>query len=101
MSEIPRGHLGQRILSTLLDLYLSFVSFCGLIGTVGTIYFGYGYRDDLKDLLMVIRFNPETHQHLSDVELQRLSPGNLAVPNVEEDTGYRGATTSSDNARPR
>lgn len=38
----------------LLDLYLSFLSFCGLIGMVGTINFGYRYRDDLKDLLTSI-----------------------------------------------
>lgn len=54
MSEMPREHLGQRILSMLLDLYLSFLSFCGLIGMVGTINFGYRYRDDLKDLLTSI-----------------------------------------------
>jgi len=97
MAEMPKKQLGDRVLSTLLDLYLSFVSFCGFIGLIVTIYYIYSYREDLRDLLMVIKFNAGAHRQPPDLELQRLSLGDFASPNLDQDTRYRGATTSSDN----
>lgn len=97
MAVMPKKQLGHKILSTLLNLYLSFVSLCGFIGLIVTIYYVYEYREDLKDVLMIIKFNPGAYRRLPDLELQRLSPGDFASPNIEENTEYRGATTSSDN----
>ena len=86
----------DRLIYTILDGYFLFLIFCGIAGLVLTGKFIYHNREELVDLVMIVRFSTTNYHRLADLEEQTASHAALSERRVSIDVPPRaGASLSS------
>ena len=86
----------DRLIYTILDGYFLFLIFCGIAGLVLTGKFIYHNREELVDLVMIVRFSTTNYHRLADLEEQTASHEALSERRVSIDVPPRaGASLSS------
>ena len=86
----------DRLIYTILDVYFLFLIFCGIVGLVLTGKFIHHNREELVDLVMIVRFSTTNYHRLADLEEQTASHEAPSERRVSVDIPPRaGASLSS------
>ena len=86
----------NRLIYTILDVYFLFLIFCGIVGLVLTGKFIRHNREELVDLVMIVRFSTTNYHRLADLEEQTTSHEAPSERRVSADVPPRaGASLSS------
>ena len=85
----------NRLMYAILDVYFLFLIFCGIVGTVLTGKFIHRNREELVDLVMIVRFSTTNYHRLADLEEQTASHEVPSERRVSVDVPPRAGTSLS------